>query len=373
MTPPPPTPALARLRGQFPAAGAPRVLVHAGTCGMQAGSRQVLEALRAALPAATVEEAACDGACWAAPSATVQRDGHAHRFARLEKGVPAELAECLAGRCDDEYAGRGERGMLARLGRTDGSFEDAIVRGAYAAWARASTQRAEEVLAAIVTAARAAPGGPYASVVARWFSTEHLANAPLLVSARHQPGMFAVRHLVQGDPHRVIEGIAIACRALSTDRAIVAFGADDPLSHTTFEGALHAAEGILDGTLLGGGLVSIETRVGGRSAPATAAVSDTEALAALTLVHDAAPPPTRLLSLMGAFARPGLYEVPLDGASTWAGLIALAGTNPGRIPALLVGGPEGELVPGEDFEAPLTSPALADGAVLALPPGADLD
>src|SRR5690606_6642426 len=108
-------------------------------------------ALRTLLGDALVE-GACDGACWAAPAATVQREGHQHRFAHLDRDDvdgPAAVARCLAGECDDEYAGRGEYGLLERLGRQDGTFEDAVRRGAYAALAHASAIGPERSLDAL--------------------------------------------------------------------------------------------------------------------------------------------------------------------------------------------------------------------------------
>src|SRR5690606_31349128 len=97
------TPELARLRSAHPAPELPRVLLHLGTCGHAVGSPEAGEALRAALGerASMVVEAACDGACWAAPAATVERDGHIHRHARLDQGLDEVLA-CASGDCAAE-------------------------------------------------------------------------------------------------------------------------------------------------------------------------------------------------------------------------------------------------------------------------------
>ena len=84
------TPALARLRGEFTPQAAPRVVLHRGTCGDAARGEGEWHILRAALGPALVE-GACDGACWAAPAATVQREGHQHRFTNLAAEVPAAL------------------------------------------------------------------------------------------------------------------------------------------------------------------------------------------------------------------------------------------------------------------------------------------
>ena len=101
---------LAALQTRHPAPPHERVLLHRGTCGDAVGSGAFGSEIEARLDGSLgVVEAACDGACWAAPAATVVRDTHIHRFARLDEGdALAELAACAEGRCDAEgYAGEG--------------------------------------------------------------------------------------------------------------------------------------------------------------------------------------------------------------------------------------------------------------------------
>ncbi|MEX2032183.1 MAG: hypothetical protein WEA81_04895, partial [Dehalococcoidia bacterium] len=261
-----PTPALARLRGQFPPAGATRVLVHRGTCGDAVGAPQVLDALRGAITSHPVVEAACDGACWAAPSATVQREGHAHRFARLDRGIPDELARCLAGDCADDYAGRGETGITNRLGRTNSTFEDAIARGAYAALARAYAIAPEAVIEAVDAVALSGRGGAHFPTAQKWrLVAKHGGQKYLVVNAEEgEPGVFKDRHLIEGDPHRLIEGVLIACRAAGIDTAFIYVNGQARKARAALDAALAEAEthGILDGSALGGAPVAIEVRSG---------------------------------------------------------------------------------------------------------------
>ena len=110
------------LRAAYPPfAGDARVYVHGGTCGHSVDVAQFVDELRRASRAAFAE-AGCDGACWAAPAATVVREGHTHRFARLDQSGVAPLLICMAGSCDTSDADGGQRrtGLLARLGRSDG-------------------------------------------------------------------------------------------------------------------------------------------------------------------------------------------------------------------------------------------------------------
>jgi hypothetical protein len=347
----PTVPVLARLKAQFPRPAAARVLVHRGTCGDAVRADGAWHTLRTALGDAVVE-GACDGACWAAPAATVQREGHSHRFARLDlaEGVPDDLARCLAGECEDEYAGRGQYGLLERVGRNDGSFADVLARGGYAALAHASGLEPERILDAVEAAGLTGRGGAHFPSAQKWrLAARNPGPRYLVVNAEEgEPGVFKDRHLMEGDPHRLIEGILIACHAAGVDHAFVYINGQARYARRALDAALaQAAEhGILDGSTLGNRSVSIEVRSGAggyvcgeesvilnsiegeRPVPrykppfATDAglwgrptiINNAETLCAVTTVFDDPPPPTKLIPLSGAVPRPGLYEVPIDGA-----------------------------------------------------------
>ena len=123
-----------------------------------------------------------------------------------------------------------------------------------------------------------------------------------------------------------------------------------------------AREGILDGSALGGAAIEVEVTDATREDGSLTV----EAACALTTVFDRPPPPTRLVALSGAVPRPGVYEVPLGGATTWTGILATAGVTPGLVPALRVGG---DIVPGAAFEDVVRPSALGRGAVEVLAEG----
>lgn len=362
---------LDRLRARYAAAPDVRLLVHRGTCGDDAGATAALEQLRKAIPDVVIAETACDGACWAAPAATVIRNAHVHRFAHLDRGIPGEIASCLGGVCADDYAGRGERGLTARLGRHDGSLGEALGYGAYATLAAIAGAPSETVVALVQSAVVTDRGGSHADTARAWRDALAGGTPRVLVvqAADTEPGVTIARHLVEGDPHRVIEGILIACHATEADRAVVTLGAGVERSHAMLLAATEEARaaGLLDGSALGGRAVTIEV---GAEAPA-GIVEHVETLCALTMILAEQPPPTKLLSLAGV-PRPGMYEVPVDGATTWAGLLALAGVNPSRTQGLIAGGPACRLVLPEEYEQPLSLRALGSGGIRALLLDADI-
>ena len=424
MTGPAPTPALARLRARIAAQIAPRdageatevrVLRHRGTCGDAVGAGAIAIAV-----AAPVVDAACDGACWAAPAATVVGPGHRHRFARLDRGVPGGLAACVRGECDEPQAGGGERGLTARLGRNDGRLADVLAQGGYAAYALAATLPPARTIEAVRVANLTGRGGAHFPAATKWaLLAAHAASATsgppprtvLVVNAEEgEPGVFKDRHLIEGDPHRLIEGILIACRATGIHEAYVYINGQARNARVAFERALEDARaaGIVDGSALGGAgvelPVTVEVRSGAggyvcgeesvilnsiegerpvpRFRPPFATdsglfghptlIHNVETLCAATTIFDAAPPPTKLIALSGDVPRPGLYEVPVDGTMTWAGVLAQAGVMPARVRALLLGGPSGRFVPPEELDAPLEMRALGAGGTVVLGAGADI-
>ncbi len=414
MTGPAPTPALARLRGALSsrrdgaAERAVRVLRHRGTCGDAVGASTV-DLAGALGPAVAVVDAACDGACWAAPAATVLRPGHRHRFARLDREVPTALAACVRGECDEPQAGSGERGLTARLGRNDGTLADNVTQGGYAAYALAVTLPPVQVIEVLRSVGLTGRGGAHFPVAMKWglVATHEYPDKVLVVNAEEgEPGVFKDRHLLEGDPHRLIEGILIACHATGIREVVVYINGQARNGRAAFQRALGdaASAGILDGSALGGDPVAVDVRSGAggyvcgeesvilnsiegerpvpRYKPPFATdsglfgrptlINNAETLCAVTTIFDTAPPPTKLVALSGDLPRPGMYEVPVDGNTTWAGVLTTAGVMPGRVRALLLGGPSGRYVLPEEFDTPLEMRGLGAGGTVVLGLDADL-
>ena len=404
---------LARLRERYPAPRLPRILLHRGTAGEALGIEAYGDAIRDALAdrAGAVSDAASDGANWAAPSATVVHGTFARRFDRLDLNGIDDVIACFEGDCGDEanYAGTGGRGLTARLGRNDGTLGDVLAQGAYGALDRALGVTAEQLLDAIEQGGFTGRGGAHFPVAMKWRLTAAHSEAPrmLVVNAEEgEPGVFKDRHLLEGDPHRLIEGILIAHHAVGFAHVYVYINGQARAARASFERALaDAAEaGILDGSAWersfgleihvrsgAGGYVCGEESVilnsieGERPVPrykppyATdrglfdrpTVINNAETLCAVTTVFEQPPPPTKLVSLSGDVPRPGLYEVPVDGASTWAGLLAMAGANPQGVQAILLGGPSGVFVMPAQFEDVLEMRTLGAGGTVVL--GADAD
>ncbi len=398
---------LASLRAAYPPfEGDARVLVHGGSCGHAVGIAPLIDELRRAARGGFAE-AACDGACWAAPAATVLREGHSHRFDRLDESGVAPLLICMAGSCDGGDESR--EGLMARLGRSDGTLGGALAAGGYAAAAQALAIAPGAVIDAVEALGLTGRGGAHFPTDRKWRFASGMGEPPVIVvnAEEGEPGAFKDRHLLEGDPHRLLEGMIIAAHATGATQAYLYVNGQARNARASFERALGEATeaGIVGGDALGAAVdLAIEIRSGAggyvcgeetvilnsiegerpvpRFKPPQITVSglfgrptllnNVETLAAVTLLFDPPPAPTKLIPLSGAVPRPGLYEVAVDGQSTWETVLAAAGAAPADVAALLLGGPSGSFVPPSEFATPLEMVGLGAGAVTALAAGTDI-
>ena len=400
------------------------------------GARETLEALRAeaarrGLDAAVVA-AGCDGMCWAAPVVQALGDGPPARAWTVPAArVPAFVEHVVSGapypRPDgaaDFLAGQ-RRVLLERCGTSDpADVADAIRGGAYAALAQALDAGApERVLAEVRGSGLQGRGGAYFQAAVKWAACRAAPGAPKYVvvnGEEGEPGIFKDRHLMEGDPHALLEGMLLAAFAVGAARAVVYVHGEADLAAARVATALAGARawGLLGERILGsdfslevelrrglGGFVLgeetalLESIEGRRAMPRTrppfpveaglwgrpTVVQNVETLCAVPRIvgrggawfatlgrgHG-----TKLFGLSGHVRRPGVVEVEA-GATLRTLLEALGGGSPtGRpIRAALVGGPSGSLVHPRSFEEPLVprgpvSPGT--GGVVALDAGASV-
>ena len=194
-------------------------------------------------------------------------------------------------------------------------------------------------------------GGAYFPVGAKW---ETARNTPsdrkfLLVNAEEgEPGIYKDRHLLEGDPHRVLEGVLIAALGMGATDVVIFVNGEAKLGQERLLAALDtapAASGVAHvpvevrlgagGYVLGEETALINAIHGQRAEPlarppfpavsglqaSPTVINNVESLANLPdivlngaewfrSVGTAATPGTKLVSLAGAVRRPGLYEVP---------------------------------------------------------------
>ena len=429
-----------------------RLLVGTGACGRAVGAEAVLEALRAAVAArgldAEVLDGACNGMCYAAPLVTVCCGGSPTAIVeRVDAARARDLVDRLAdGEGDLGFPGvvcdsrpwrglvpvtehpfwRGQtRVLLARCGLVDpGDLDDALCHGAYRSLARALDGTPAGVIEAVKTASLQGRGGAFFPTAVKWEGCARAQGEPkhvVMNGEEGEPGIFKDRHLMEGDPHQVLEGVLLAAYAAGASRAILYVHGEAHLSAQRLARAIAQAEaaGLCGERVLGrefscavelrrgaGGFVLgeetalLESIEGRRAQPRTrppfpvesglwgrpTVINNVETLSAIpTIVGRGGAwfaalgtekaTGTKIFGLSGPIRRPGVVEV-RHGVTLRALLEDMAGgLEDGALRGAVVGGPSGTIVPASMFDVPMTprervSPGT--GGIVGVPAGASV-
>jgi NADH:ubiquinone oxidoreductase subunit F (NADH-binding) len=266
------------------------ITVGVGSSSIAKGALDVLAEVRRVAPSgAVVREASGNGAFWMEPWIEVSRPGQEPIvYGPVEV---TDVADVIAGQRDDLAVGvRGDnpvgdirplkehhffkdQNML--LTRNAGviepdSIEDAIARGAYAAYFKVLFEMTqEEAIAEVTTATVQGRGGGGFPAGVKWESGRRAKNSPKFVvcnSHEGEPNVYKDRHLHECDPHRILEGILIACISCGAERGYNYIGGEYPLAIRRFRKAVADAErlGLIGKDILGTGKnVAMRVRTGG--------------------------------------------------------------------------------------------------------------
>ncbi len=409
------------------------LVVGAGTCGLSVGAADTLRALRDEIARrgldARVIAGGCNGMCWAAPVVTVLRGDEAPRVVpRVTADQAAALLDAASAGAPPEHADVAaflagqRRELMSRCGITDpGDIADAIRLGSYEALRRALAEaQPERVIETIKRAGLRGRGGAYFQAALKWEGARRAIGPVkyLIVNGEEgEPGIFKDRHLLEGDPHRLLEGALLAAYAAGVSRVILYVHGEAHRAARHLERALDQARaaGFVGERVLGSDFsVAVEIRRGAGGFVLGEETALMESLEGRRAMPRPKPPfPTE----SGVFGRPTvinnvetLFTVPLilgHGAEWWTGLgrghgtkvFGLSGhvTRPGVIEAELgltlrdlldrmgggapdgrpvtavaLGGPSGILVPPRRFDEPLVpggNPNPGTGGVAALHAG----
>jgi NADH:ubiquinone oxidoreductase subunit F (NADH-binding) len=308
----------------------------------------------------------------------------------------------------------GEQRLLTDIGRIDPtsltSYRD---HGGYAGLRRAIERLSPEgVIAEIARAGLRGRGGAGYPTADKWRAARDADADRKIVVANlmsADPTALGDRTLAEGNPHMVIEGALIAAFAVGAGEAILAVRRDWPLAIERLRAAVaEATEARLAGYLVLGTDVSVQVSVwegsgalvageetalihalqGDRGmplirppfpetrglwgVPTVVQNAETLAHAAWIVAHSAdafvsvgseASRGTKLVTILGKVAEPGLLEVPFG--TPLLELLGAAGGGVGSPKALFVGGPSGGAVDAGELDMPYDYEALtAAGATV---------
>ena len=421
--------------------GKTRVVVQVGHCSGAVGAHEVVESLAdtfSTRPDLELVIAGCDGACFNAPQVLVTPPGEdTLRFGRVSREDARKLAEALLaqpptlplsplgkgglGGVDSdplsEFFDGQQRLVLHGCGDSDPTDLDGyLAAGGYQAQADALDMGPEAVIERVADAGLLGRGGAYFPAARKWQGARAVDRTPRYVVVNceeGEPGIFKDRHLMEGTPHRLLEGLIIAAYASGTEKAYIYINAEAHLSAQRVEGALAQARerNLVGDDILGSGFsLDVEVRRGAggyvcgeettllntiegdRRVPRLrppfpveaglwsnpTVINNAETLANVPFLVGDGPSRsefmeaglesargTKLICLSGAVQRPGLVEVPMGTTLRHVIHGVGGGPPPGRdIGAVVVGGPSSGVLPVSMLDTALRPGMLHESGVV---------
>ncbi len=405
-------------------AGKFRVSVQVGHCSTSVGAEDVVESFRGdLLDNSHLVITGCDGACFDAPVVTVTDPGGSSvRLPRVDFDTAIRISTMLEGgavplRYEDDTAflSGQTRVALQSIGEIDAeSIDENLSLGGYSGFAAALSETAESVIAQVKESGLRGRGGAYFPAALKWEGARKAAGEPryLIVNSEEgEPGLFKDRHIMEGLPHRVIEGSLIAAYAAGAETIFIYINAEADLSAARMEKALADAMalGLVGDDILGSGwAVNMEIRRGAggyvcgeettllntmegyRREPRLrppfptesgylgrpTVINNAETLSNLPFIMTAGSEAfaaigvknasgTKVMSLSGAVTRPGLVEVPFSTPLREIFMDIGGGLPPGRtLTALGVGGPSSGLLPPSALDIEVMPGMLHESGVM---------
>jgi len=319
-------------------------------------------------------------------------------------------------RLDDPFFALQRPVVLETCGRIDpGSIDDALAHGAYSQLRRCL----EELTPAGVreeirrSGLRGRGGAGYPTGL-KWDTVALQPPGPRTVvcnADEGDPGAFMDRSVLESDPHRLIEGMAIAAFAVGADQGYVYVRAEYPLAIERLRLALKQAraKGLLGAGIAGSSFnLRLEVRVGAgayvcgeetallasiqgqRGTPrprppfpaqvglwgAPTLINNVETLASIPVIlreggdwyaaiGTEGSKGTKVFALSGAVAHTGLVEVPM-GTSLRTVVLTIGGGVPGGegphggVKAVQTGGPSGGCIPAHLLDTPVDYESLRE-------------
>ena len=421
----------ARRRLESKTSGKTRVVVQVGRCSVSSGAAAVAEQLRIALSRrseAYLVTTGCDGACFAAPQVILHGPtGENRYFSQVTAPDVAEIVAALenpgirrpTADLEDFFAAQHLQ-VMAYCGQLDpADIDDYIDCGGYSSLADTLARPPESVIDQVMESGLQERSGAYLPTAPQWQAVRAAAGSRRLVVNANvgEPGLFQDCHLLEGVPHRFLEGALIAAYAAGASRCYVYIDAEANLAAERVEFAIAQAQslGLAGVNILGSGFdCAIEVRRGAgriagsaeseeseettlpnasppnnierqRSEPPTGmshpvevepfpqaagptvptVVNSVETLANLPYILQRGParygqvglesaPGTKLICLSGAVHRPGLAEIPM-GTTLRQVIYGVGGGPPAGqdIRSIAVGGPAGGLLSPSELDIPL--------------------
>jgi len=269
--------ALAKLRRER--VDRPVIFVGAGTCGLGAGAAATLQAIRDYLAAQSLEadvvEVGCIGMCVSEPMVDIQIPGRTRlSFAGITGDKVGDLLDGVLADTVPETGVLGQhrtpgaepwaevpyldehpflapqkRWVLANCGLIDpSSLDECLARGGYRALAKALNEMTPaDVCETVANSGLRGRGGAGFPTGTKWqFALREEAEHKYVICNADEgdPGAFMDRAVIEGDPHRLLEGLTLAAYAIGASKAYIYIRAEYPLAIARLKEAMAQAEAV---------------------------------------------------------------------------------------------------------------------------------
>ncbi len=239
-----------------------KITVHMGTCGIAAGARPVLAAVREEVgktPASGIvlTTSGCAGLCSREPMITVELlNAPPVKYGDL---TPEKVRQILAKHVvngtpvteyaidsDSEFFKKQVLVVLKNTGVIDPeSFEDYLARDGYVALEKTLTSLTPEaVIEKVTRSGLRGRGGAGFPTGIKWKVCRGEKKTPKYIIGNcdeGDPGAYMDRSLLESDPHAIVEGITIAAYAIGASRGYVYVRSEYPLAIQRLQGAINQA------------------------------------------------------------------------------------------------------------------------------------
>lgn len=232
-----------------------RFLLGYGSCGIASGADAVLKGLNKVFSGTDffAEKVGCNGLCFAEPIVEVIDDsGESILYGRLDEKSAENLAKsALNGalteenRLSDEdlaFLKGQKRIVLSGCGKVDPeSIDSYIENGGYSALKKALSMGPDKIIEEMKISGLRGRGGAGFPTHIKWRSARDSVSDEKYVvcnADEGDPGAFMDRAVLEGDPHRVLEGMMIAGIAIGAQTGVIYVRAEYPLAVKRLEIAI---------------------------------------------------------------------------------------------------------------------------------------
>lgn len=404
-----------------------KIIIGMGTCGIAAGAIEVWNAVedeikKRNIKNVSITQTGCIGLCAQEPLLEIRQGNTSVLYGNLDAEKAREIVDknVIEGKVisrwsiaeDDPFFKDQVRVVLKNCGVINPeSIEEAIAHDGYFALGKALTEMTpEEVIEEISEAKLRGRGGAGFPTGLKWkFAYDNESSQKYIICNADEgdPGAFMDRSVLEGDPHKLIEGMAIAGYAIGANKGYIYCRAEYPLAIKRLKKAINDARdlGLLGDNILESGfdfdldirlgagafvcgeetalIASIEGKRGEPTPkppyPAESGlwdkptvINNVETLANVPdiirkgkdwfkSIGTENSPGTKVFALAGKVKNNGLVEIPM-GTKLGEIIFDIGGglENDGKFKAAQTGGPSGGCIPVEYLNVPIDYDSLQE-------------